>query len=186
MSDSTRPQKSSGMPSGQGISLEPGASLYWFNSEQISDAGNRFYGAYVYEHLLLEFSPGRLGGGRDYGFCDGDYLPPGQVTVPFCGKAEEKVLASALELGSLAYIVAVYGFQGSPFAEVDRRLKSSDMAGYIGMTSYPDASSDQFIMLTEKLGLPFAFKLEGSLFRRSDFAFMNDEKLRAIGFDPAR
>lgn len=159
--------------------------MYWFNSEQISEAGNRFYGTYVYERLLPEFSPGRLGGGRDYGFCDGDYLPPGPVTVPVRGNEEAKILASALELESLAYIIAVYGFQGSPFAEVDRRLKVSDMVGYIGMTSYPEASSDQFIALTEKLGLPFAFKLEGSRFRRSDFGFINDERLRAIGFDPA-
>jgi hypothetical protein len=163
-----------------------GASLYWFDSEQISEAGNRFYGAYVYERLLLEFSPGRLGGGRDYGFCDGDYLPSGPVAVPSRGNAEVKVLASALKLESLAYIVAVYGFQGGPFAEVDRRLREGDVVGYIGMTSFPEASPDQFILLTERLGLLFAFKLEGSLFRRSDFAFMNDERLRAIGFDPAR
>jgi hypothetical protein len=164
----------------------PGAALYWFDLRKISDAGHAFYGAYVYEQLLPEFAPSKQRGGRNYAFSDGDYLPTGPVTVPTQGAAEAKVLESALALGSSAYVVAVYGYEGGPFADLDRVLKSGGTTGYLGMTTWPEASLEEYLSLRRRLSLPVAFKLEGVRFRRADFAFLGDQRLRAMGFEPVR
>lgn len=171
---------------GGGTLVTPGAALYWFDSRKISDAGHSFYGAYVYERLLLEFAPGKRGGGKSYVFSDGDYLPTSPVTVPTQGAAEAKVLESALALGSIAYIVAVYGYEGGPFADVDQVLKGGGTTGYLGMTTWPEASLDKYLSLRQRLSLPVAFKLEGARFRHADFAFLDDKSLKAMGFEPVR
>lgn len=170
----------------KGTSQTPGAAFYWFDSRKISDAGHAFYGAYVYERLLPEFAPGKQRSGKSYAFSDGDYLPTSPVTVPTQGAAEAKVLESALALGGIAYVVAIYGYEGGPFADVDRVLKGGSTTGYLGMTTWPEASLDEYLSLRGRLSLPVAFKLEGARFRRADFAFLGDQQLKAMGFEPVR
>lgn len=162
------------------------AALYWFDSRKISDAGHAFYGTYVYERLLPEFGPVKRRDGKSYAFSDGDYLPTGPVVVPTAGAAEVKVLESAVALGGIAYVVAVYGYEGGPFADIDQALTTGRTIGYIGMTTWPGASLDEYLSLRAKLSLPVAFKLEGALFRHADFALLDDKRLAAMGFDVAK
>lgn len=161
-----------------------GAVYFWFDSSAISAAGNNFYGAYVYERLLPAFLPGKQPAGSSFAFADGDYLPQRPVTVPTEGADEARVLAQALELGSIAYVVGVFAYGGASFADVDRALKAEAVTGYLGMTSTPGVTLEEFLVQREALSLPVAFKLEGKKIRKAEFGLLGDDRLRALGFEP--
>ena len=164
--------------------MKPGAAYFWFDSSAISDAGNSFYGGYVYDRLLPAFAPGKQPAGLNFVFADGDYLPTGAVTVPTQGADEARVLEKAVKLGSIAYVVGIYAYEGTSFADVDRALKSGGVTGYLGMTTTPGVSVDEFLALRESLSLPVAFKLDGKKIRKVDFGFLRDDRLRQMGFEP--
>lgn len=167
---------------------DPGSSgvLFWFNWQEISDAGHRLYGRYVYQHVLPLFAPSPLE--LPYGlyfFFDGDCLPRESVEIPFQGLEESLCLRAVKGRGvENCYVVAVYGKGGIDFAEIHRELGGSGMVGYVGKTSCPGMSLEAFESLVRKMGLPFAFALQGALFKKSSFAFVGDEQLRVWGFEP--
>lgn len=163
---------------------KPGAAYFWFDSRKISDAGNSFYGAYVYEQLLPSFAPGKRAAGASYAFSDGDYLPTGPVTVPANGAEEQRIVREAVALGGIAYIVAIYGYEDGSFTDVDRALKSANVTGYLGMSTTPGVTIDEYLALREALSLPVAFKLEGTKIRKAEFGFLGDGQLRDMGFEP--
>ena len=166
------------------------AALFWFDWKTISDSGHAMYGAYVYRQLLPHFSPAR----HDfpiacYYFYDGDFLPQGPMQVPYVGPQEARILEQVLAKGpNIFYVVAVFNMGDElDLADVDRGLRQGGVCGYSGMTSCPPGITyPAFNALTGQMSLPYAFAIRfGKSFEKESFAFVSDDELKAMGFEPS-
>lgn len=158
------------------------AGFFWFDSRKISDSGEMFYGAYAYRRLLPAFAPAKRAG--DFAFFDGDFLPQVRLDIPH-ESGQSTIAGRARELGSLAYVIAVYAYQSpAPFRDVDAALRASGMTGYIGLTSRPPMTVQEFVELTKTMSLPVAMKQEGTTLRIVSFDFMSEAELKKLGYQP--
>ena len=158
-------------------------AFFWFNSQQISDAGHGTYGTYAYRHLLPALAPPRRGADH-FAYFDGDFLPQVQFDIPH-QPGEEPVAARARPLGSLAYVIAVFAYQSpAPFRDVDAALRANRVTGYLGLTTKPAMPVQEFINLTRVMSLPVAMKQEGPTLRIVSFAFLSEPELKKLGYQP--
>ena len=119
-----------------------------------------------------------------YNFFDGDFISQSEVQIPYQGLEESRCLEEVRRLGAdLCYIVAVYGIGSIDFSVIDRELRSSDIVGYIGMTSCPGIGFDKFYDLTGKMALVYAFIIRNNYFERHSFQFLSENELSSMGFD---
>lgn len=158
--------------------------FFWFDSQKISAAGNSFYGAYAYRHLLPAFAPKSRASTSAFAYFDGDFLPQSPLDIPH-QSSEASVADQARRLENLAYVIAVYSYQANPpFREVDNALRAAGTTGYLGLTTRAPLSLEAFIELTHLMSLPVALKQEGAVLRIADFAFISTADLRKMGFEP--
>lgn len=167
------------------IADDGSAAFFWFDSQAISATGEHFYGTYAYQHLLPEFSPKKLGTKGSYAYFDGDFLPQSPLDIPNNGGTEATVAVKAQKLGSYAYAIAVYAYQGAPpFAAVDRALRRSKTTGYLGLTTQGSMTVERFVQLTHAMSLPVAMKQEGATLRVVNFEALSFDALGKLGFKP--
>ncbi|MFC1805971.1 hypothetical protein ACFL09_03225 [Planctomycetota bacterium] len=165
------------------------AAFFWFDWQKISDSGHPAYGAYVYRQMLPHFSPTL----HDfpvacYYFDDGDCLPQGSLQIPYLGPKEAAVLEQVRVKGpDMFYVVGVFNM-GDELAleDVDARLRASGVIGYVGMTSCPEGITlEGYLALTRQMSLCHAFDIRfGTSFEKDSFAFLRDDELKAMGFEP--
>ena len=113
------------------------AALFWFDWQEISDAGHATYGAYAYRQLLpLIARYGELETGTTCMFFDGDCIAEGGLEIP-CQGFEEQLCLSAVERrgADRCYVVAVYSSGALDLNKLHQPLGRAKTIGYLGKTS---------------------------------------------------
>ncbi|HLY75059.1 MAG TPA: hypothetical protein VKU80_13140, partial [Planctomycetota bacterium] len=120
-------------------------SFFWFNSRTISDAGQAHYGRFAYTQLLPFLSPGEQKNLEAWFVVqDGDYL--GAMNAPASGPEERRILDEVDRIGrSLCYAIAVFGSAGLSLEDIDSRLRSGKVTGYLGRTTAPGTDAQKFV-----------------------------------------
>lgn len=171
----------------RGVQSTPSGALFWFNWKEISEGGNNFYGAYVYQHLLPVLAPGS--GQAPAGWVvlfDGDLFADLPPQIQATGAAEAHCLSQVHRIGAKqCYVVAMFGV-GASFSAIDEALHRSGVTGYLGKTSCPGIDAEGFVALTRSLSLPVAARVEGTMLKKIGFDFISDDRLRAMGFEPVQ
>lgn len=170
-----------------GMETEASGALFWFNWNEISDRGNSFYGAYIYQHLLPILAPGSAQAPASWVVLfDGDLFSDLPPQVRATGAAEANCLSEVQRIGpKQCYVVAMFGV-GASYSAIDEALRRSGMTGYLGKTSCPGLDDQGFVALTRCLSLPVAARVEGATLKKIGFEFISDDRLRAMGFNPVQ
>lgn len=160
------------------------AGLYWFNWQEISDAGHTFYGNYVYENMLPPFASSiESGVSGMYDFFDGDCIIQSTLKIVASNDMEAKSLDKLQKLGSeLCYVVGVFGSGNTKLADVDQTLRTKGVLGYIGMTTCFAMDFEAFDRFAGKFALCYALKIVGFLLVKFDFYLISDKQLESMGF----
>jgi hypothetical protein len=169
-------------------------ALFWFNWPEISAAGKRRYGRYVFESLLPCFLPtdnpfdlkaaGLRAGG--FFFFDGDCFLDGPLEIPVSGSEQARTVdALALIDHKSLYVVAVLASGHNEFSGVDAALRAQRTIGYAGITSCSSIDFDSFETLTKNMSLPFAFHLGDARIQKNSFSALTDLELQRLGFSVA-
>lgn len=163
------------------------AAFYWFSTRALVDAGNSFYGSFVYERFLPLITVGNQG--SDSGWFvlfDGDALIPITSFSDYLRPEDSVLIQRQAALNDdIWYTIAIFGSSDSGWEEgIDRELRKSRVLGYQGMTVAREPNRETFVNACKILSLPVTARLDGSRFKKIGFSYMSDDALRALGFDP--
>lgn len=161
------------------------AAFFWFNSRTISDAGHPLYGRYVYERFLPHLAPAaQVDPQAWFVLCDGDCMTETRHLENFFRPEDKALLDQADRIGaSLCYVVAALGQSTQAWEDVDRKLQAS-VPGYLGMTVQRRFDRKTFLSARENMALAIAARIDGARFKKIGFAFLTDDALSGLGFEP--
>lgn len=166
---------------GNNNSTQVGGAFYWFDWQQISDSGERMYGAYVYKNVIRFLSPQHLGHEMARGLImDGDFLSTTQLNpdIPATDPTMLKINEQGIDT---LYILSVKG-DNIDYAKLDADLKKAT-TGYIGMVMTRPMDDAEFYKIGQAMVLIPSIGIAGHVLEKIDFGMLGDATLKEMGFD---